>query len=119
MASAQVMTMVVDGGAVKERQAAEETAAAQDVYVKLKTLKKHMEFLDIQVSVWLCWSGVGCCGVRVCEAGLGGRVWGSRWSGSLDFGISFTKNKRDRYQARGSQHYVRSRVLYELYQRYR
>lgn len=26
----------------------EETAAAQDVYVKLKTLKKHMEFLDIQ-----------------------------------------------------------------------
>lgn len=48
MASAQVMTMMVDGGAVKERQAVEETAAAQDVYVKLKTLKKHMEFLDIQ-----------------------------------------------------------------------
>lgn len=51
MASAQVMTMMVDGGAAgKERQAVEETAAAQDVYIKLKTLKKHMEFLDIQVS---------------------------------------------------------------------
>eukprot|EP00904_Undaria_pinnatifida_P003380 jgi/Undpi1/13042/HiC_scaffold_8.g02705.m1 len=49
MASAQVMTMMVDGGAAgKERQAVEETAAAQDVYIKLKTLKKHMEFLDIQ-----------------------------------------------------------------------
>lgn len=78
MASAQVMTMMVDGGAVKERQAVEETAAAQDVYVKLKTLKKHMEFLDIQVSARSCWDDLGWGGVRVGVAGLGGRVWGSR-----------------------------------------
>lgn len=77
MASAQVMTMMVDGGAGKERQAVEETAAAQDVYVKLKTLKKHMEFLDIQVSVrsfrgGLGWGGVGCRWAKqVCAEGCG------------------------------------------------
>lgn len=75
MASAQVMTMMVDGGAGKERQAVEETAAAQDVYVKLKTLKKHMEFLDIQVRCCLVVRGVGLGGMPVGEVGLGGRVW--------------------------------------------
>ncbi|CAM9119580.1 unnamed protein product, partial [Ectocarpus sp. 12 AP-2014] len=55
MASAEVMAMPVDtprGDATgKERQqqpAAEGAGAAQDVYVKLKSLQKHMEFLDIQ-----------------------------------------------------------------------
>ncbi|CAM9769917.1 unnamed protein product, partial [Hapterophycus canaliculatus] len=54
MASAQVMAMPVDtptgGSAGKGRPtaAAEDTGAAQDVYVKLKSLQKHMEFLDIQ-----------------------------------------------------------------------
>ncbi|CAN0098917.1 unnamed protein product, partial [Ectocarpus sp. 12 AP-2014] len=55
MASADVMAMPVDtptGDATgKERQqqpAAEDAGAAQDVYVKLKSLQKHMEFLDIQ-----------------------------------------------------------------------
>ncbi|CAN0239574.1 unnamed protein product [Pylaiella littoralis] len=56
MASAQVMAMPVDppgaGAAGTQRQtqlgAAEETGAEQDVYVKLKSLQKHMEFLDIQ-----------------------------------------------------------------------
>ncbi|CAM9992923.1 unnamed protein product [Scytosiphon promiscuus] len=52
MASAQVMAMPVDaatgGSAGKERPAAEDSGAAQDVYIKLKSLQKHMEFLDIQ-----------------------------------------------------------------------
>ncbi|CAM9782105.1 unnamed protein product, partial [Ectocarpus fasciculatus] len=56
MASADVMAMPVDtptgaAAAGKERQqqaAAEDTGASQDVYVKLKSLQKHMEFLDIQ-----------------------------------------------------------------------
>ncbi|CAM9641294.1 unnamed protein product, partial [Ectocarpus sp. 8 AP-2014] len=55
MASAEVMAMPVDSrtgdAAGKERQqqaAAEDAGAAQDVYVKLKSLQKHMEFLDIQ-----------------------------------------------------------------------
>lgn len=59
MASAEVMAMPVDtptgGDAGKERQqqaAAEDAGAAQDVYVKLKSLQKHMEFLDIQVRLW-------------------------------------------------------------------
>lgn len=50
MASAQVMSMP----AGKERQAnVEDAGASQDVYVKLKSLQKHMEFLDIQVGVKL------------------------------------------------------------------
>lgn len=57
MASAQVMAMPVDppgaaaAGTQRQTQlgAAEETGAEQDVYVKLKSLQKHMEFLDIQV----------------------------------------------------------------------
>lgn len=51
MASAQVMAMPVDTATDKERQetaAVEDTGAGQDVYVKLKSLQKHMEFLDIQ-----------------------------------------------------------------------
>ncbi|CAM9363061.1 unnamed protein product [Ectocarpus sp. 4 AP-2014] len=55
MASAEVMAMPVDtlpgDAAGKERQqqaAAEDAGTAQDVYVKLKSLQKHMEFLDIQ-----------------------------------------------------------------------
>ncbi|CBJ27612.1 conserved unknown protein [Ectocarpus siliculosus] len=55
MASAEVMAMPVDtptgDAAGKERQhqaAADDAGAAQDVYVKLKSLQKHMEFLDIQ-----------------------------------------------------------------------
>lgn len=58
MASAEVMAMPVDtptgDAAGKERQqqaAAEDAGAAQDVYVKLKSLQKHMEFLDIQVTL--------------------------------------------------------------------
>lgn len=53
MASAQVMAMPVDTATDTRRgaaaAAAEDTAGAQDVYVKLKSLQKHMEFLDIQV----------------------------------------------------------------------
>lgn len=45
--------MPVDTATATERKraaaAATEDAAAQDVYVKLKSLQKHMEFLDIQV----------------------------------------------------------------------
>lgn len=46
------MAMPVDTATDKERQetaAVEDTGAGQDVYVKLKSLQKHMEFLDIQV----------------------------------------------------------------------
>lgn len=53
MATAQVMAMPMDDTMGKERVAAagatEETQQQQDVYVKLKSLQKHMEFLDIQV----------------------------------------------------------------------
>ncbi len=54
MASAEVMAMPVDtpaapAGKQREGAAAEDAGAAQDVYVKLKSLQKHMEFLDIQV----------------------------------------------------------------------
>jgi len=56
MASAEVMAMPVDtpagaplGKQQREGTAAEDAGAAQDVYVKLKSLQKHMEFLDIQV----------------------------------------------------------------------
>lgn len=49
MASAQVLAMPVDASVGKERHAAEDPGAAQDVYVRLKSLQKHMEFLDIQV----------------------------------------------------------------------
>lgn len=41
--------MSVEGVSTKERQGPEDAEAAQDVYIKLKTLQKHMEFLDIQV----------------------------------------------------------------------
>lgn len=56
MASAQVMSMPPIESttpAVKESPTAEDTGAAQDVYVKLKSLQKHMEFLDIQVSAYI------------------------------------------------------------------
>lgn len=56
MASAQVMSMPVDESIGKDRATllaaggtASEEAQQQDVYVKLKFLQKHMEFLDIQV----------------------------------------------------------------------
>ena len=53
MASAQVMAMPVDTATDTDRKgaaaAATEDAGAKDVYVKLKSLQKHMEFLDIQV----------------------------------------------------------------------
>lgn len=56
MASAQVMAMPVDTATGKERRqpAAAGDTGAQDVYIKLKSLQKHMEFLDIQVGarVW-------------------------------------------------------------------
>eukprot|EP00903_Cladosiphon_okamuranus_P010757 g10164.t1 len=52
MASAQVMAMPVDTATETTRKPAaattDDAAAAQDVYVKLKSLQKHMEFLDIQ-----------------------------------------------------------------------
>lgn len=47
MALAEVMTMSAEA-ASKERKGSEDTGAAEDVYIKLKTLQKHMEFLDIQ-----------------------------------------------------------------------
>lgn len=50
MAAAEVMPMSVEGVSTKERQVPEDAEVSQDVYVKLKTLQKHMEFLDIQVS---------------------------------------------------------------------
>lgn len=49
MAAAEVMPMSVEGVSTKERQGPEDAEVSQDVYVKLKTLQKHMEFLDIQV----------------------------------------------------------------------
>lgn len=55
MASAQVMAMSVDDAIGKERIAqpvatgASQETQQQDVYVKLKSLQKHIEFLDIQV----------------------------------------------------------------------
>lgn len=54
MASAQVMAMPVDEAIGKGRigQPVAGTSGEtqqQDVYVKLKSLQKHMEFLDIQV----------------------------------------------------------------------
>lgn len=79
MASAQVMAMPVDTtttGKRHEAAAAADTGAEQDVYVKLKSLQKHMEFLDIQVGarllrekgVRLPW--VGCLGTDVVRADL-------------------------------------------------
>lgn len=63
MASAQVMAMPVDTATETERKGAEaaaaEDTAAQDVYVKLKSLQKHMEFLDIQVGTRVA-RGKGC-----------------------------------------------------------
>lgn len=67
MASAQVMAMPMDDAMGKERAAAagttDETQQQQDVYVKLKSLQKHMEFLDIQVKegggVRRAWEGEG------------------------------------------------------------
>lgn len=56
MATAQVMSMSAVEASGKERpgdQEAESTAA-QDVYVKLKSLQKHLEFLDIQVREYRC-----------------------------------------------------------------
>lgn len=54
MASAQVMSMP---SVVSTIPAAKETedagATQQDVYVKLKSLQKHMEFLDIQVGAYI------------------------------------------------------------------
>lgn len=55
MASAEVMSMPVEPttttAVVKEPHGAAAAAAIQqqDLYVKLKSLQKHMEFLDIQV----------------------------------------------------------------------
>lgn len=78
MASAEVMAMPVDtpgapaAAAGKQRQgaAAEDAGAAQDVYVKLKSLQKHMEFLDIQVGREgvvreKLWVGLGWCNVQL------------------------------------------------------
>lgn len=62
MASAEVMAMPVDppaaaAAATTERPTqegeAEDTGAEQDVYIKLKSLQKHMEFLDIQVLLYI------------------------------------------------------------------
>lgn len=57
MAAAEVMTMPMGEATsstkgqqqANAQETAVDTAAAQDVYVKLKSLQKHMEFLDIQV----------------------------------------------------------------------
>lgn len=57
MAAAEVMAMPLDEAPSRSKEQAQattqetavDTAAAQDVYVKLKSLQKHMEFLDIQV----------------------------------------------------------------------
>ena len=49
MALAMAMSPESDGAATKGRQGSEDAGKGQDVYVKLKTLQKHMEFLDIQV----------------------------------------------------------------------
>ncbi|CAN0233005.1 unnamed protein product [Ascophyllum nodosum] len=48
MALAMAMSPESDGAATKGRQGSEDAGKGQDVYVKLKTLQKHMEFLDIQ-----------------------------------------------------------------------
>lgn len=65
MASAQVMAMPVDTATDTDRKgaaaAATQDAGAKDVYVKLKSLQKHMEFLDIQVGR----GSSGATGVRL------------------------------------------------------
>lgn len=92
MASAQVMAMPVDTAKATEKEprgaaaatSATRDAGAQDVYVKLKSLQKHMEFLDIQVRGEGREQGARGHGLSFC-----GRLFLARKGGSLDFGVFF------------------------------
>lgn len=98
MASAQVVAMPVDtptggGSAGKERAtAAEDSGASQDVYVKLKSLQKHMEFLDIQVRFTDERTRMAVA-LKLCTMHP---FSVPRRAGSVDFGVFSIRNSKNR-----------------------
>lgn len=84
MASADVMPMmpVETKDSRRGAAAAGDSAGAQDVYIKLKSLQKHMEFLDIQVG-----SQSGRRGLRVFDGSAGECCCFRRLGKSIDFGV--------------------------------